>query len=82
MLLRGLSVPWNSSIKNYLDVDINYFALTPIVTQKPAYITQYGQLFDALYYLSTNMAVRAVINLRADVTLKGSGTSTNPYTVS
>ena len=33
-------------------------------------------------YVNNEPGIRPVINLRADVTLSGAGSSTNPYTVS
>ena len=58
-------------------------------TMSPSFYNSYGYMFvvdfdgllNNLRYVNYTFGVRPVINLRADVTLTGSGTSTDPYVV-
>ncbi len=83
----GVVYNTNSS-GNYLDTDINYWTMSPSwfddsKSQARVYYmngTSDDCLFAA-YAGNTALGIRPVINLRADVTLSGDGTISNPYKV-
>ena len=74
----------SSNSSYYLYTGQNYWTMSPSVYGSSAgvfYVDLSGTLNGYNNVLNT-VGVRPVINLRADVTLSGSGTSTDPYVVS
>ena len=71
---------------SYLDVGINYWTMSPYVFDgnyaSVFRVTYDGYLFDldgwSVHYTS---GVRPVINIRADVALSGSGTTSDPFKI-
>ena len=68
---------------SYLDVGIDYWSISPYFYRSGSnasvfVVSAYGLLGDGRVYL-TSPGVRPVINLRADVQLVGSGTTTDPF---
>ena len=84
VVLAGL--PWNSrgyTTTNYLYTGQAYWTMTPYY-----YYSSNAMMFDvnvqsALYNADTNttLGIRPVINLRADVQITGSGTTSDPFKV-
>ena len=65
----------------YLYTGQNYWTMSPsdCPTADVFYVDSSGQIFSTR--VSNSVGVRPVINLRADVTLSGSGTTSDPYVV-
>ena len=67
---------------SYLDVGIAYWTMSPFYSDSMAYVLDVGSdgslAGGGVIYAD---GVRPVINLRSDVALSGSGTSTNPFKV-
>ena len=82
-MLAGIPNWNNSNTDNYLYTECNYWTMSPY-----GFIDNYAFVFGVrsdggLYrnIMTNTNGVRPVINLRADVSLTGSGTTTAPYKV-
>ena len=81
----GLGYGIGNNRSSYLHSNQNYWTMTPFILSNE-------WVLSSNYFIDTNglnnyrvenvIGIRPVINLRADVTLSGAGTTGNPYTVS
>ena len=72
------------SVNSYLDVDINYWTMSPFYYGSRAFVfvvSSSGYLVNNDGVTWSSPGVRPVINIRANVSLTGEGTSTNPFKV-
>ena len=77
-LLGGL--PWNINNDTYLYTGQNYWTMTPSYFGSIAnvfFITDEGHIGH--WFVNVSYGVRPVINIRSDVQLIGTGTTTDPY---
>ena len=67
----------------YLYTGQNYWTMSPSFYSSYGYmfVVDFDGLLNNLRYVNYSFGVRPVINLRSDVTLTGSGTTTDPYVV-
>ena len=83
-MFAGIPIWNNSSPSNYLCTEEYYWTMSPSFFEGiSAYvfnIDSSGSLVDN-YYVNRTHRVRPVINLRADVSLTGSGTTSDPFKV-
>ena len=83
-MFAGIPIWNNSSPSNYLCTEEYYWTMSPSFFEGiSAYvfnIDSSGSLVDN-YYVNRPHRVRPVINLRADVSLTGSGTTSDPFKV-
>ena len=83
-MFAGIPIWNNSSPSNYLCTEEYYWTMSPSFFEGiSAYvfnIDSSGSLVDN-YYVNRTHSVRPVINLRADVSLTGSGTTSDPFKV-
>ena len=83
-MFAGIPIWNNSSPSNYLCSEEYYWTMSPSFFEGiSAYvfnIDSSGSLVDN-YYVNRTHSVRPVINLRADVSLTGSGTTSDPFKV-
>ena len=83
-MFAGIPIWNNSSPSNYLCSEEYYWTMSPSFFEGiSAYvfnIDSSGSLVDN-YYVNRTHRVRPVINLRADVSLTGSGTTSDPFKV-
>ena len=71
------------SAVSYLNVEINYWTMSPhsFGTYAYVYCIRFSGALDGSWAVSNAYGVRPVINLRADVQLTGSGTTSDPFKV-
>ena len=85
VILAGISYYEDGrSQNNYLYTNVNYLTMSPFWYNSYAsvfYVASYGSLGE-IFVNRIDYGVRPVINLRADVTITGAGTSSNPYRIS
>ncbi|MCM1053568.1 MAG: hypothetical protein NC483_06310 [Ruminococcus sp.] len=80
----GMTLTGKQAIDNYLYTGLDYWTLSPsanngtLMRNFRVHLNGYLENINT----ATNVGVRPVINLRADVTLTGDGTISNPYKVS
>ena len=83
-MFAGIPIWNNSSPSNYLCTEEYYWTMSPSFFEGiSAYvfnIDSSGSLVDN-YYVNRTHSVRPVINLRADVQITGSGTTSDPFKV-
>ena len=65
----------------YLDTGQGSWTMTPYTYTYGAIVFYFGSFIGCDFTTNTAYGVRPVINLKADVTLTGSGTMTDPYVV-
>lgn len=83
-MFAGIPIWNNSSPSNYLCTEDYYWTMSPSffdgISAYVFNIDSSGSLVDN-YYVNRTHSVRPVINLRADVSLTGSGTTSDPFKV-
>ncbi len=84
-VLTGIT--WDkANTESYLDVGIAYWTMTPLTfngNNAGVFYVRSGGLLNNTYNYSTHSAygIRPVINLRGEVTITGSGTTSDPFKV-
>ena len=80
-MFAGIPNQNSSNTNNYLYTGQNYLTMSPYIYPRAYVVRVYSSGYLIGNYADSTSGVRPVINIRADVSLTGSGTTSDPFKV-